>query len=49
LPRNESRSRTTPAPSEERDHEKYADRGGYQNPGANIFAGKADLNVENMA
>src|SRR5712692_8759901 len=48
FPRNESRSRT-PAPSEECDHEKYADPGGYQNPGANIFAGEADLNVKDMA
>jgi hypothetical protein len=49
FPRNESRSRTTPAPLEERDHEKYADPGGYQNSGANFFAGEADLNVEDMA
>ena len=49
FPRNESRSRTTPAPSEERDHEKYADPGGYQNAGAKIFAGEADLNVKEMA
>ena len=49
FPRNESRSRTTPAPSEERDQEKYADPGGYQNSGANIFAGEADLNVKEMA
>src|ERR1700730_13241433 len=46
FPRHESRSRTTPARSEERDHEKYADPGGYQNAGANIFAGEADLNVK---
>src|SRR5216684_5544958 len=49
FPRNESRSRTTPAPSEERDQEEYADPGGYQNSGANIFAGEADLNVKEMA
>jgi hypothetical protein len=48
LPRNESRSRT-PAPSEKRDQEKYADPSGYQNPGANIFAGESDLNVKEMA
>jgi len=47
-PRNEGHSRTA-LPSEERDQEKYPDRGGQQNPVANLFAGEADLNVEEMA
>ena len=36
-------------PSEERDQENYADRGGQQNSVAYFFSGEADLNVEEMA
>jgi len=38
----------TATPSEESDEEKYGDSGGYQNPGANIFAGEADLGVQDV-
>jgi hypothetical protein len=38
----------TATPSEESDEEKYGDSGGYQNPRANIFAGEADLGVQDV-
>jgi hypothetical protein len=38
----------TATPSEESDEEKYGDSGGYQNPRANIFAGDADLGVQDV-
>src|SRR5450631_1794166 len=47
-PPNEGHSRTA-SPSEERDQQKYSNRGGQQNPVANFFAGEADLDVKEMA
>ena len=46
-PRNKGRLLTA-TPSEEGDEEKYGDSGGYQNPRANIFAGEADLGVQDV-
>ena len=46
--RAKKRSRTTP-PSEENYCKEYAGGGSYQNPGTNLFAGEADLNVKEMA
>ena len=45
--RAKKRSRTTP-PSKESHCKKYADGGCYQTSRANLFAGKADLNVKEM-